>query len=640
MEKINEQEKKGTPFQNLVKKNSIKFTLAEFISKALKKALKIDLKIEDIHIEYPQEEKFGDYSTNVAMLLAKKNGKNPRELASKLISELNKDKGFLEIFQKCETAGPGFINFSINSNMLVKNLGNILNLKDKYGSNDTLKSKRISFEYAHPNPFKAFHIGHLRNIILGESLIRIIENFDAEVIRVNYQGDVGMHIAKSIWGILELEKKDGITMSSLKDKPNKLKAEFLGKAYAVGASAYKDSLSAKNEIHSINALVYCAAQEIQEKKYHIKLQTDYKKLIPKDNPYELAQIKNIWLTGRQWSLDYFKTNIYERLGSHFKREYMESETMKLAEENISKALKKGILIKSQGAIIFDGSKYGLDTRVFANSKGLPTYEGKELGLAPMEFTDNGKIDLNIHNVAVEQISFFKVTFKVKELLDPEIYKGKMYHNPYEFVGLKKGKMSSRLGNVVLAEDILNEASEKIKIVISEKKSTLSQTEIKEIAETVGVAAIKYSFLNINAFKYLAFDFEKSLNFEGDSGPYLQYTYTRANSIITQANSKQLAANSWMLKADSWKLNHEEAAVMKSLVKFPEIVFEAGKQLSPNLICNYLFDLAQKFNLFYKKNKVLTAPEEEKNLRLTITACTAQVIKKGLYLLGINTLEKM
>jgi arginyl-tRNA synthetase len=250
----------------------------------------------------------------------------------------------------------------------------------------------------------------------------------------------------------------------------------------------------------------------------------------------------------------------------------------------------------------------------------------------MEFSDFGKIDLCIHNVAVEQISFFKVTFKVEELLDPGIFKGKQYHNAYEFVGLKKGKMSSRKGNVVLGNEILNEAYEKVLKVVKGKKIAENSTETAEI---IGVGAVKYSFLKISPFKYLAFDLEESLNFEGDSGPYIQYTYTRTQSILKKANQ-----NSEYDFNPETLVEKEETEVLKWLERFDEVVSLATRDYSPNFIAAYLFELTQKFNRFYKSVTVLNAEESEKNSRLALVEVVGETIKKGLDLLGIKAPEKM
>ena len=346
----------------------------------------------------------------------------------------------------------------------------------------------------------------------------------------------------------------------------------------------------------------------------------------------------MWDIGKKWSLEKF-AQIYTRVYSTFQREYMESEVLELCNKYISEAREKGILKDSEGAVIFDGEKDGLETRVFLNSLGLPTYEGKELGLAYLEFTDWGGIDLCIHNVAVEQIGFFKVTFKVEALLNPKMYDKKQYHNAYEFVGLKSGKMSSRTGKVVLGEDILDEANLKIKKIISQKENMVEQ-EVDNIAEVVGVGAIKYSFLNISPKSYLAFDIDKSISFDGDSGPYLQYTYARAHRIVTKAaqDNLQVDPNN---ENQNVELQEYEVDILKQIEHFEDSIIEATKNLAPNILCRYLFELAQKYNIFYKNLQILTEENINKKMfRIELSYAVALIINKGLYLLGIKTVETM
>jgi arginyl-tRNA synthetase len=331
--------------------------------------------------------------------------------------------------------------------------------------------------------------------------------------------------------------------------------------------------------------------------------------------------------------------LYERVYSSFVREYFESETLENCKIFIDEAIEKGILEKSEGAVIFKGDKYGMDTRVFLNSQDLPTYEGKELGLAHMEFTDFGNIDLAIHNVAVEQISFFKITFKVESLLNAKMYDGKQYHNAYEFVGLKTGKMSSRTGNVVLGEDIINSAVEKVQAIVAER-SGLTKEQLENISEIVGVGAIKYSFLNINPGSYLAFDLENSLSFDGNSGPYLQYSYARAKKMVKDSGIDFTKIDLAQLVN---KINIEEAefSLMKKILDFDTVVIEAGKNLAPNLICNYLFELAQEFNGYYKQFSILKSEDENiKTFRVQLTKQYCELINNGLNLLGIMVSESM
>ncbi|MBN1915731.1 arginine--tRNA ligase [Candidatus Dojkabacteria bacterium] len=576
----------------------IKENLQKTISDSLKKSLGHKIEPSDIHLEHTQDETMGDIATNVALVLSRKLKKDPKKIAKEIIGGIGKN----DLISSSQVADPGFINFKIAPDVYKNVLSVVFTKGDKYGENSNLKGKKIMVEFAQPNPFKAFHIGHLRNIILGESIVRLLEAESAEVIRTNYQGDVGMHIAKCLWAFRKVDSKDY-------PKTNDEKVALLGKCYSEGARKFEENKKIENEIKEVNKKIYSG---------------------------EDKEINKLWELGKKWSLDKFQ-EIYDRVDTTFERQYMESEVMKSCLKHIDEALKKGILKKSEGAVVFEGEKYGLDTRVFLNSEGLPTYEGKELGLAYKEFTDFGKIDLCIHNVAVEQISFFKVTFKVEELLNPELFKDKQYHNAYEFVGLKSGKMSSRKGEVVLGNDILNSAQKRIeKIVKARKNPIISNKDI----EIIAVGAIKYSFLRISPFKYLAFDLESSLSFEGDSGPYIQYTYARAKSILREAGGKATDISGYSLFLREVLNSQEELTLLKQISKFPEEVESATSKYSPHIIAEYLFNLAQKFNIFYKKHKVLKADKKDRDARLALVSATAQVIKNGLYLLGIKTVEKM
>jgi arginyl-tRNA synthetase len=279
------------------------------------------------------------------------------------------------------------------------------------------------------------------------------------------------------------------------------------------------------------------------------------------------------------------------------------------------------LKKSEGAIIFDGTKYGLDKRVFINKFGFPTYEAKELKLAELEFSEFGKIDKLIHVVGPEQKSFFKVTFKVEELLDAKKYKDKQYHMVYGWVRLKRGKMSSRLGNVIRGEWLLDEAKKRINKAYPEVSN--------EVAEMVAVGAVKYSFLKVSPPSEIAFDFDESISLEGNSGPYLQYTYARAQSVIGKAKKQKSK------KAKNSKLESEELAVLRVLYRFPEVVAEAGEKMAPNFMCGFLYELAQRYNTFYNKHRVIG-----NDFRVELTAAVAQILKNGLCLLGIKAPEKM
>ncbi len=556
-----------------------------------------DLEIEIIpSVDYPADIKHGDYTTNIALVVfgnhhvfKSKAFTSPRELAEEIVERLRIADDKLRIFEKIEIAGPGFINFWVKNDILFNRLLHLEKLQTP------LTGKKIMVEFAHPNTHKAFHIGHLRNITTGESIVRLLEAVGVKVIRVNYQGDVGMHIAKCLYGILQ-NSDFKTNMTKLKDVKEKI--DFLGKAYAAGSKAFEDDEKAKKEVGEINKKIYAKDSSIWE----------------------------LYETTRQWSLAYFET-IYKRVYSHFDRFYFESETYKSGKETVLKGFKDGVFQESEGAIIFPGSKYGLHDRVFISSEGNPTYEGKDMGLGQLQFFGEYKPELIMHIVGPEQAGYFQVVFEALAQMFPET-RGKEFHLIYGWVKLKHGKMSSRTGNVVLGEWLLDEAKNKIK----EEYKT-----IDKIAEQIAVGAVKYSFLKVGLNQEIAFDLEESISLNGNSGPYLQYTFARTQSILRKTqNAKRKTQN----LSESFDLQPEEREVLRLLAKFPEVVEEAAARYAPHLVCTYLFDLAQAFNLFYQRFPILKAEEASKAFRLRLTFQTGKILKKGLDLLGIQSPERM
>ena len=607
-------------------------------------------------VEVPEDASHGDYTSNVAMILAKTLKKAPMEIALQVKEGIrNQESGIrnqagdqnigkrgqkksgklsqqniLSAIDRVEVAPPGFINIFLTEASLSSVISEVLKQKEavKTGS-----AKRIMVEYAHPNTHKAFHIGHLRNITTGESIIRLLQSQGNEVIRANYQGDVGMHIAKALYSLLH----SPLSLPS-PQSPLSSRIDFLGKAYAAGSKAFEEDAAAKEEIVSLNALVYASAQRLAKERGIDPGTTDYMALVKDEYKDRMETVYTLWKETRQWSLDYFET-IYKRVGSHYDRYYFESDC--LAGVDLARqAAQKGVLKEDAGAVIFDGKPYGIDTRVFINSKGLPTYEGKELKLATMETTEHGKIDRLIHVVGPEQTSFFQVTFKAEELLGI-VKPGVQYHLVYGWVKLKHGKMSSRSGNVVLGEWLLDEAKKAIYSILEKSESKYTKGEQEEIAEKAAIAAVKYAFLKVGTTSEIAFDIKESVNFQGDSGPYLQYTYARCKSVLRKAG---VTPN--LPKFPNYpNLNPEERSVLRLLTLFPDVVAQAAGELSPSALCTYLFKLAQAYNLFYAKHQIIGSSDssersDQATLRLSLTAATSQVLKNGLYLLGIQTLEQM
>ena len=476
-----------------------------------------------------------------------------------------------EAIESIQVLQPGFINCWLSKQTLISPLEQAV--KNKFDIKPFWygKEKKVMVEFAHPNTHKLFHIGHLRNIATGESVARMLATVGNTVVRTNYQGDVGLHIAKCLWGVKQMMKKN---MNDIFDTLSLTeKNQLIGKAYSEGQTAYESSEDAKKEIGEINQQIYT----------------------------QDAKIEDLWLKTRDWSIAYFE-EMYTRLYSHFDRCYFESEVHEQGLITAKELLEKGILEKSEGAVVFNGEKYGLDTRVFINSLGFPTYEGKELGLAAKEFTDFGILDKCIHVVTPEQTSFFKITFKVEQLWDEKKFGNKQYHLAYEWVKLKDGKMSSRIGNA------------------------------GDITETLAVAAVKYSFLKNSTNTQVAFDIDESISLEGNSAPYILYTYVRTQSILGKEteNSGQYPK----------EISPDEKQMMRLIYQYTEKVYKAASTLSPNLIAGYLYELSREYNLFYQKNPILKAEADQKYIRLMITQAVASILKHGLNLLGIQTVKKM
>jgi arginyl-tRNA synthetase len=547
----------------------------------------------EFSVDHPANTQFGDYSTNVAMILSKVEKKNPNEIAKGIASLIKPS----DIIEKVEVVG-GFINFYLKKNVLKEGAEKInyeIEFKNKVG--EFLKNKKIMVEFAHPNTHKELHIGHMRTLITGESLARVLEFVGANVFRANYQGDIGPHVAKAIWGTRKLLSQSNKSFKDWDKESFGEKSHFLGKGYALGCAEYEDN---KDEIDKLN-------QSLYEK--------------------ELSVMSDYQLT-RQWSLDYYN-EFYERFGTRFDKLFFESEIANKGKE-IVESLVGTILEKSEGAIVFDGEKYGLHKRVFETALGTPTYEGKELGLAYAQ-REVFEFDKNIHVVANEQAGYFQVVIKAIELMD-EWFKDREHHLSMGMVTLVGRKMSSRTGDVVTVDSVLDEVKESIRPFI--KTEGMTKDAIEEIAEVSTIGAVKFSILKSDPMSNSIFDIKKSVDIEGDSGPYLQYTYARCQSvlgktkILEQKNIEEIPEN----------INDEEMALLREFYKFEEKIIEAAERYNPAVIAEFLLTIARKYNEFYAKHRVIG--EKEEVWRIFLTKTTASTIKIGLGLLGIKTLEKM
>ncbi len=561
--------------------------IKELIEQKLAQTLaNLGIEAAPVALEHPAELSHGDYATGVALKYAKQLGKNPRELAEALTESLRSstELGPTSI-QKIEVAGPGFINFTLAPEAVSASLDKA-RTDDDWGKNGSLAGEVIMMEYTSPNLFKPLHIGNLVGNILGESVARLMQASGADVKRINYPSDIGLTVAKGVWGLLQT-----------KGDPKDIKA--LGEAYRIGNDGYENDPAAKEEIVAINKKLY------------------------EDSDPELTMLRKSGIETSRRHLD----AICEQLGTTFDTEIFESQAGPLGRDIVMSHIEDGTFEKSDGAIIFPGEKYGLHTRVFINSAGLPTYEAKDVGNFELKHTAYPRWSQSFVVTGLEQQEYFKVVIAAIKKIFPDAADKRIMHIPNGFLTLTTGKMSSRKGNVLTGESLLADLAESAK-----ERATESRADDKEkLAEDIAVAAIKYQILKQSSGKNIVFDRERALSLEGDSGPYLQYAYARTRAILERAHTAGIRA-----KLDPSATPTE---LMRLLVRFPEIVAHAATEYEPHYLATYLIAIASAYNSWYAQVQILDQSAEEPH-KVAIVQAVSHTLKTGLSLLGIPVPERM
>lgn len=535
----------------------------------------------DVEIELSRpDEKFGDFTTNVAMQLAARVGQKPRIIAEQLASKIS-----APIISKTEVAGPGFLNFRLSDKALLDSLNSPTKLGQAFAG------KVVVAEYSDPNPFKVLHAGHLYTSVVGDAIANLFQAAGATVHRVNFGGDVGMHVAKTMYVIIsrlggeDAKKLDGIEVAK--------RSEWLAECYVEGTKLYEDDQGAKEKIVVLNKRIY----ELHS---------------GGDKESSLARI---YWTCRQWSYDYFD-QFYARIGTHFEKYYPESQVAPIGLSTVEEQLSKGVFQKSNGAVIFDGEPHSLHVRVFINSEGLPTYEAKDVGLIITKWNDY-RFDKSVVVTGNEQEQYMAVVLKAVEQFQPDLAKNTT-HVTHGILKMAGGvKMSSRKGNILRAVEVLDAAN------AANKKLTGQDND-----QTV-LGAVRYALLKNRTGGDIIYDPDESVSLQGNSGPYLQYAHARARSILAkQKPGKSLIEN----------LESDERSLLRKISEYPEIVERATVELMPHHICTYLYELAQEFNRFYERNRVIGDKREAD--RLQLVSGYADVLKSGLELLNIPAPDKM
>ena len=544
-------------------------TTAHDIAQIVQTLYSVDI---DVRLDRP-EPQFGDYATNIAMQLAGRLGKNPRQVAEAIAEKLRETGEY----QAVDIAGPGFINITLGSQALLE-----LVRQEPQAS----RAKHVAvIETNNPNPFKAMHIGHAYNAILADTMANLLAVSGAKVHRVSYHGDVGSHVGKSMWAIL---RKTGGDVEKLQAIQPENRNKFMSKMYAEGSKAAKESDDVKKEV-----------DELAKQSFVLD-----------DSTY-----KAIYDICAKWSYDEIDT-IVARLGNvPIERRYVESETEKPGKELIIKNT-PGVFKQSDGAYIFEGSKYGSFDNVYIGSHGNGLYGAHDMGLVQLKYADYPALTESIVVTGNEQGAYFKGIIAASELAIPEL-KGKLFNYPTGLVKLSTGKMSSRTGDVVEIGWLFDE----FKKAIVERGG--------EPSDEIVAGALRYLFLRVKLGGDVVFDINEAVSLNGNTGSYLQYAHARACSVLAKVTTE------WTYPT---QVHDEDRLLVRRLGEYHEVVNRAVAQLEPHHICTYLFELSQEFNRYYENHHVVNDPLEQH--RAGLVAVYADTLKAGLTVLGIHAPDKM
>lgn len=525
--------------------------------------------------------------------LAKGLGKPPAEIAAELAPKIE-PKGLIA---KIEARGP-YINFFIDSKTLARDtLKEIEAAPEHYGTWTTGGGKRVMIEYAQPNTHKAIHVGHVRNFFLGKSIVSLLRALGYEVITTSYHGDVGTHVATTLWGLLKLHQDE--------TPPVRGRGEWLGRIYAE-ATPYLEDAALREEIAEIN-----------------------RKLAAHDR-----DIMKLWKRTREWSIAEFH-EIFRELGLEFAHNYYESEMEERGRKIVVELIQKGIAHQSQGAIVIPLEKYGLDTLLILKSDSTTVYATRDFALAEAKFK-GWKLDRSIVVVDIRQALYFKQLFKALELAG---FKKPMVHVPYEFVTLKEGAISSRKGTIVTYEQFRDEVVAVATAETKKRHTDWKDQKIKKTAWQIAQAAMRMGMLTHDVTRAITFDIKTVTSFDGFTGPYLQYTGARIASILRKAGKALERLNAGAIK-EYRDIQPVEKRLLLALARYPQLVLKTAGEMRPAPLCEYLFGLAKTFAEFYESQPVLKAEPAVREFRLRLIRSVHVVLANGAKLLGIEIPKEM
>lgn len=563
----------------------------QIIAKQISKIIEINEKELESYIETPKDSKNGDYAFP-CFRLAKELRKAPPAIANEIKEKIDQ----VDEIEKIEVAG-GYLNFFINKSILTKEVLEEISKNEQYGKSKVGENKNIVIDYSAPNIAKPFHIGHLRSTVIGGALYNIYKYLGYNVIGVNHLGDYGTQFGKLIEGY----KMWGEEYNIEKDPINELTKIYI-----------RINEACKND------------EQILENS-----RNNFKKLENGD-PYCVE----IWKKFRELSLQEFQ-KVYDLLGSKFDSWNGESFYADKMPEVIEILEKTGKLVESQGAKIIDLEDKGINTPcIIEKSNGSTTYATRDLA-AILYRARNYDFDKALYVTSYEQTLHFKQIFEVAKLLGlDEKYTNGLEHVSFGMVLLPEGKMSTREGNVIKLEELLNEAISRAKEIIEQKNPDLENKE--EVAKKVGIGAVIFNDMSASRIKDEIFDWNTILNFQGETGPYIQYTYVRTKSVLEKIE--------YMPKIEEVKvdnlLDEYSLAILKLIYSFEDVLVQVTDKNEPSILARFLIDLAKAYSSFYNENKIIVEDKDVQNARVYLTYATSEVLKQGANLLGMQMPEKM
>jgi arginyl-tRNA synthetase len=591
--------------------------IKEAVVRAIKELYGADFEVGNVPLELTRKDQTGDFTVVVFPLL-RISRKKPEDTANEIGEFLQKELTSIASFEVIK----GFLNLTLSHSYWLSILEQVIG-DEKFGFTQADEnSPLMMIEYSSPNTNKPLHLGHIRNNLLGYSLSRIATATGRKVVKTNIVNDRGIHICKSMlawkkWG-------EGQTPESTGKKGDHLVGDF----YVKFDQEFKKELNALMEKG-------LSKEEAEKESTLMQEARDMLRAWEADD----EDVVELWKTMNEWVYKGFDET-YKALGVDFDKIYYESQTYTVGRDMVLEGLKKGLFYRREdGSVWADLSENGLDEKILLRSDGTSVYMTQDIGTAKMRFEDF-KIDKMVYVVGNEQDYHFKVLSILLDRLGFEWGKD-LAHFSYGMVELPEGKMKSREGTVVDADDLVAGMIDTAREMSKElgKLDGYSDEEAERIYRTIALAALKYFILKVDPKKNMTFDPRESIDFNGNTGPFIQYTYARVQSIFRKAKEKGIDTS---LKIDAGlQLTEKEASVLKMLGNFPNVVKDAGEVYSPALVANYVYDLAKEFNQFYHESPIVYEENDAiRSMRLTLSQAVGQTIRQGMWLMGIDVPERM